>query len=166
MEAAGYEPKERTHSNIPTFCWLWVTSGNNRTAAEAQQNTNECWWKAGSVPEMLGCWCGVGGMNMCPWPALNRSNTKPRDSLPTPQGFILQKGRWIWQFATIRSRSVKPGKELKDGQVLCPHLLLHLGMIWFPRKERACGSSIACPKPHRSARATMPGIRDTPLWLW
>lgn len=84
MEAASYEPKERTHSKSPTFCWLWVTSGNNRTPAEAQQNTSEWWWKAGSVPEMSGCCCGVGGMNMCPWLARKQEQHKVQGQSPHP----------------------------------------------------------------------------------
>lgn len=62
MEAAGYEPKGRTHSNLPTFCWLWVTSDDNRTAAEAQQNTNGGEKQAVSQKGRG----AVGGMDMCP----------------------------------------------------------------------------------------------------
>lgn len=132
MEAAGYEPKERTHSNIPTFCWLWVTSGNNRTAAEAQQNTNECWWKAGSVPEMLGCWCGVGGMNMCPWPALNRGNTKLRDSLPTPPRIYFAKGQMNLAICHHQVKLSKARERAKgQSSMKCCALICYCIWGWF-----------------------------------
>lgn len=165
MEATAYEPKGRTHSNIPTFCWLWATSGNNKTSAEAQQNTNGWWWKA--APEkgrgagvMLVVWTCVHDQHK------NRSNTKSRGSLPTLQGFIWQKGRWIWQFAMVSSSSVKPGKELRDKNVwsVVPSSAIASGdALIYRERKRTCGSSIGWAKPHRSARATMPGIKDTTL---
>lgn len=36
------------------------------------------------------------------------------------------------------------------------------GALVSRERKRTCGSSIARAKPHRSARATMPGIMDAP----
>lgn len=105
----------------------------------------------------------------------DRSKTKSRGNLPTLQGRIWQKSRN--KFPAARSSSVEPGKRLRNQHLgsAVPTSAIASGNTLISRERMGiCGNSVARAKPHRSARATVPGIMDTPriklcthqLWLW
>jgi len=93
----------------------------------------------------------------------DRINTKSQGNLPTLQGKIWQKGRN--KFPTVSSSSAEPEKGLRDQHIgsAVPTSVIAPGDAWISRKRKViCGSSLARAKPHGSARATTPGIMDTP----
>lgn len=125
MEAAGYEPKGRTHSNLPTFCWLWVTSGDNRTAAEAQQNTNGGEKQAVSQKGRG----AVGGMDMCPRPVLKQQQHEVQEQSPYPPQIYLAKGQMNLAICHCQLK-LSQARERAKGQagLKCCALICHC--IW------------------------------------